>query len=133
LVPLLGKRTAAGKQPYCFEVNEGKLFAFAGLWDGWKDSNGKWVKTCTILTTTPNAVTSAIHDRMPVILDRESYDLWLDPGMQNVAAISELLKPYDALLMRSYPISTRINHVANDAEDCSRPVVIVQTQNSLFS
>jgi putative SOS response-associated peptidase YedK len=78
-------KTAKNKQPYCFELREGELFAFAGLWDGWKDSNGQWVKTCSILTTTPNAVTSAIHDRMPVILEPENYELWLDPGMQNVA------------------------------------------------
>ena len=80
----------------------------------------------------PNAVTATVHDRMPVILDRESYDLWLDPGMQNVAAISELLKPCDARLMRSYPISTRINHVAKDDEDCSRSVELVETQDRLF-
>jgi putative SOS response-associated peptidase YedK len=70
---------------------------------------------------------------MPVILDCESYDLWLDPGMTNMQVISELLKPYDARLMRSYPISTRINHVANDDEECSRHVERVQAQNSLFS
>ena len=67
--------------------------------------------------TTPNTVTSAIHDRMPVILDPDSYDLWLDPGMRNVAAISELLKPYDARLMRCFPVSTRVNHVANDGDN----------------
>ena len=78
-------------------------------------------------------MTGAVHDRMPVILDRESYDLWLDPGMTNVQVVSEILKPYDARLMRSYPISMRINHVANDDEDCSRPVELVQAQNSLFS
>jgi putative SOS response-associated peptidase YedK len=126
-------RTAAGKQPYCFEVNEGKLFAFAGLWDGWKDSSGKWVKTCSILTTTPNAVTSAIHDKMPVILEPESYDLWLDPGMTNVQVVSELLKPYDAKAMGCYPVSTRINHVANDDEECSRPAEITEAQNRLFA
>jgi putative SOS response-associated peptidase YedK len=126
-------RRGKTKQPFCFEVDEGKLFAFAGLWDGWKDSNGKWVKSCSILTTVPNAVTATVHDRMPVILNRASYDLWLDPGMQNVAVISELLKPYDARLMRSYPISTRINHVANDDEDCSRHIEPMQAQNSLFS
>jgi putative SOS response-associated peptidase YedK len=120
------------KQPFCFEVNNGGLFAFAGLWDGWKDSSGQWLQTCSILTTTPNAVTSAIHDRMPVILDPNSYDLWLDPGMQNVAAISELLKPYDARLMRCYPVSTRINHVANDDAECSRPVEIAEAQHRLF-
>lgn len=72
----------ASKQPFCFEVREGELFAFAGLWDGWKGSNGNWVKTCSILTTRPNALTSAVHDRMPVILNPDSYDMWLDPGKQ---------------------------------------------------
>jgi len=125
--------TEKTKQPYCFEVNEGELFAFAGLWDRWKDLSGNWVKTCSILTTTPNAVTSAVHDRMPVILDPDSYDLWLDPGMTNVAAASDLLKPFDARLMRSYPVSTQINHVVNDYEECSAPVELAQIQDGLFS
>jgi putative SOS response-associated peptidase YedK len=110
--------TGGSKQPYCFEINDGQLFAFAGLWGGWKDSNSKWVKTCSILTTTPNAVTSVVHDRMPVILDD---GLWLDPGVRDVAVVSELLKPYDEQRMRRYPVSTQINHVANDDEECSRP------------
>jgi putative SOS response-associated peptidase YedK len=70
---------------------------------------------------------------MPVILDRESYDSWLDPGMQNIAAVSELLKPYDARFMRCYPVSTRLNHVANDDAECSRPMELAETQNRLFS
>jgi len=125
-------RTGKTKQPYCFEVNGG-LFAFAGLWERWKDVNGNWIRTCSILTTTPNAVTSSVHDRMPVILDPDSYDLWLDPGMQNVAAITDLLKPYDAGLMRSYPVSMRVNQVVNDDVECSRPVEIPALQNQLFS
>jgi putative SOS response-associated peptidase YedK len=72
------------------------LFAFAGLWDGWKDPSGSWIKTCSILTSTPNAVTSIVHDRMPVILHPDSYDLWLDPGMTDVQIISELPKPMTA-------------------------------------
>jgi putative SOS response-associated peptidase YedK len=103
-------------------VREGELFAFAGLWDGWKDSNAQWVKTCSILTTTPNAVTSVVHDRMPVILDPDCYDLWLDPRMKDVSVVSELLKPCDARLMRCYPVNTRINQVGNDDEECSRPM-----------
>ena len=125
------QRTGKAKQPYCFEVNGG-LFAFAGLWERWRDPSGQWVKSCSILTTTPNAMTSAIHDRMPVILEPENYDLWLDPGMQNVAAISELLKPYDARQMRCYSISTRINHVANDDEACSALVKLAEIQHRLF-
>jgi putative SOS response-associated peptidase YedK len=70
---------------------------------------------------------------MPVILDPDSYDLWLDPGMQDVAAASDLLKPYDARLMRCYPISTRINSVANDDAECSAPVELAQIQNRLFT
>ena len=126
-------RNGKTRQPYCFEVNEGELFAFAGLWDRWKDPNGQWVNSCSILTPTPNAVTAAVHDRMPVILDPDGYELWLDPGIKDVAAASELLKPYDARLMRCYPVSTRINHVANDDEECSRLVELTQIQNSLFS
>ena len=125
-------RTGKAKQPFCFEVKDGELFAFAGLWDRWKDPSGNWVKTCSILTTTPNAVTVPVHDRMPVILDPADYDLWLDPAMQNVAAITELLKPCDARLMRCYPVSTRLNHVANDDEECARPVELLERQNVLF-
>jgi putative SOS response-associated peptidase YedK len=69
---------------------------------------------------------------MPVILSPDNYDLWLDPGMQVVAAISELLKPYDARLMRCYAVSTRINHVANDDEECSRPIASAENQSRLF-
>ena len=137
LVPADGfyewSRTGKAKQPYCFEVNDGELFAFAGLWDRWRDPNGTAVETCSILTTAPNAVTAPVHDRVPVILDPDSYDLWLDPGMNNAAAASEMLKPYDARAMQCYPISTRINSVANDDEECSRPVEIANAQNRLFT
>jgi len=87
----------------------------------------------SILTTAPNAATSAIHDRMPVILDPGDYDLWLDPGMRDTTAASELLKPFDARLMRCYPVSTRVNSAANDDEDCSRPVELTDVQAGLFS
>ncbi len=126
------QRIGKVKQPYCFEIVDGKLFAFAGLWDRWKDPSGTWVKSCSILTTTPNAVTSGIHDRMPVILNPDSYDLWLDPGMGDMDTISEFLKPSDAP-MRRFPISTRINHVANDDEACALPVELAPVQDGLFS
>ena len=74
------QRTGKTKQPYCFEVNDGGLFGFAGIWDRWRDSSGKNVETCSILTTTPNAVTEPIHDRMPVILDPEATSCGLIRG-----------------------------------------------------
>jgi putative SOS response-associated peptidase YedK len=127
------KRTGKTKQPYCFEVNDGELFAFAGIWDRWKDPAGDWIKTCSILTTAANTATAPVHDRMPVILDPDAYELWLDPGMTHVDAASDLLKPYDARQMRSFPVSCRINHVANDDATCSAPVELMQIQSRLFS
>jgi len=128
------KRNGKEKQPYCFEINEGQLFAFAGIWETWKDASRKTmtIETCSILTTTPNAVTSTVHDRMPVILESDSYDLWLDPGMTKVNAVTEVLKPFDARLMRSFPVSTRVNHAANDDAECSTPIKIAQSQQLLF-
>jgi len=126
------QKTGKAKQPYCFEVNEGELFAFAGIWDRWKDASGNAVETCSILTTTPNAVAATIHDRMPVILDPDGYDLWLDPGMQDARAASELLRPCDARRMRYYPVSIRINHVANDDAECAAPIELSQIQGHLF-
>jgi putative SOS response-associated peptidase YedK len=108
------------------------LFAFAGIWDRWKDPSGGWITTCSILTTTPNVVTSVVHDRMPVILDPDCYDIWLDPRMKDVGAASALVKPYDVQRMRCYPVSTRINHVANDGKECSQPVEPAQVQKGLF-
>jgi len=88
------KRTEKSKQPFCLEVKDGELFAFAGLWDGWRDSSGQWMKTCSILTTTPNAVTLAIHDRMPVALaaieDKECCDSVLARFSQNGYALSQM-------------------------------------------
>lgn len=136
LVPADGfyewQRTGKTKQPFCFEVRDGELFAFAGLWERWKDPSGTWIKSFSILTTTANAVTSTVHDRMPVILDPSNYELWLDPGMTNVDAVCDLLKPYDPRLMRFYPVSARVNSVANDDEECSAPVGVVQPQPGLF-
>jgi putative SOS response-associated peptidase YedK len=91
------------------------------------------VKTCSILTTVPNSVTSAVHDRMPVVLSPDDYDIWLDPCSTDVQIVSELLKPYDPGSMRLYPVSMRVNSTANDDEECSRPVGITEAQNRLFA
>jgi len=126
-------RTGKTKQPFCFEVNDGELFAFAGFWDRWRDPNGQWIKSCSILTTTPNAVTAAVHDRMPVILRKDDYDLWLDPEMTNIETLSDLLKPFDARSMRSYAVNSRVNQVQNDDPECSAPVALESApQGRLF-
>jgi putative SOS response-associated peptidase YedK len=137
LVPADGfyewKRTGKTKQPHCFEVENGSLFAFAGLWDRWTGRDGRTVETCSILTTAPNSLTATVHNRMPVILKPESYDQWLDPGVKKESAVCGLLKPYDALLMRCFPVSSRVNFVANDDESCSALFESSDPQIQLFS
>ena len=136
LVPADGfyewKREGKITQPYCFEVNDGELFAFAGLWDRWVSPQGELIESCTILTTTPNSLLAEIHDRMPAILSPDYCDLWLDPAFRDTASVSEMLRPFEASLMRRYPVSTRVNQVQNDDPDCAKPVELhsspIQTQ-----
>ncbi len=130
------QKTAKTKQPFCFTLSDDSVFAFAGIWDRWRDAEGRVLETCSILTTTPNAVTAGVHDRMPVILRSDDYDLWLDPGFQKVDEILPLLRPFDAAMMKKYPVSTRVNSVINDDSQCADPVSLAaaaQTSMSLFS
>jgi putative SOS response-associated peptidase YedK len=114
-------RNGKSKQPFCFEVGDGEIFAFAGLWDRWTDPHGEVVETCTILTTTPNALLRDIHDRMPVILNPGDYDSWLDSTTCETTTALKLLVPYSGA-MRRYPLSNRVNQVQNDDAECARPV-----------
>jgi putative SOS response-associated peptidase YedK len=113
---------AKQKQPYSFGMADDSTFAFAGLWDKWRDPQGNVVESCTILTTKPNALVSEIHDRMPAILRREGYDCWLDPGIVEPARVADLLLPFDPRLMKKYPVSTRVNSVKNDGPDCAKEI-----------
>jgi putative SOS response-associated peptidase YedK len=118
------------KQPYCFEVGAGDVFAFAGLWDEWQNPSGEVIKSCAILTTNANALVADIHDRMPVIVSPDHYELWLRSGSVNLDAV---LRPYDASAMRRYPVSTRLNNSENDDPECAKPIVIdVPAQAQLF-
>jgi putative SOS response-associated peptidase YedK len=114
------------KQPFCFELINTDLFAFAGLWDHWHGRDG-----CVIMTTVPNAALENIgHDRMPVIVDPENYDTWLS-GPVNQAL--HLLNPYDATKMRVYPVSRRLNDARNkDPEAAATIELNVAVQTSLF-
>lgn len=116
-------------------MNRGETFAFAGLWDRWNGPGGTPVETCTILTTKANTLLADIHDRMPVILRAEDYELWLDPAFQRTDGILDLLRPFDASLMNRYPVSTKINRVENDDPECAVPIELstVQEQGGLFS
>ncbi len=129
------KRAAKAKQPFCFQLDDESVFAFAGIWDRWKDAAGNRIESFSILTTTPNAVTVDVHDRMPVILPPDAYDLWLDPGFTDIAAVSDMLKPFDAKLMKKFAVSSRVNAAANDDPtvcEPSAPATDAGQQSTLF-
>ncbi|MCU1302697.1 MAG: hypothetical protein JWQ87_2981 [Candidatus Sulfotelmatobacter sp.] len=126
------ERTSNGKQPYCFEMNDGEMFAFAGIWDRWTGNDGRAIETCSILTTTANDTASKVHNRMPVILDRHNYDVWLDPEFANMGELSGLLKPWTDERMRCYPVSSRVNSPKNDDPECSRLLPVENNAPMLF-
>jgi putative SOS response-associated peptidase YedK len=121
------ERNGRTKQPYCFEMRDGKVFAFAGLWERWTDPRGEILESWTILTTTANGLLADIRDRMPVILSPNNYGSWLNAILDAVAAL-EMLKPYDPTLMCCYPVSTRVNQVRNDDANCAEPQAALQRQ-----
>ncbi|AHY48284.1 hypothetical protein RradSPS_3001 (plasmid) [Rubrobacter radiotolerans] len=115
------KRVGKGpKQPYLFTLAGGEPFAFAGLWERWGEGEEE-LRTAALLTTEPNAVAREVHDRMPVILPREAYDLWLDPDAEKEELLA-LLAPYPAREMEAYPVSTHVNSPKNNDPECVRPV-----------
>ena len=107
------QRTGGRKQPYYFGLKDGNLFGFAGLWEKWRTPEGESLETCSILTTEANETLSTVHDRMPVILHAESYDLWLDDDERHQELRKELLRPYPASEMTAHPVSTAINSPGN--------------------
>lgn len=124
------KREGKAKLPFCFTLADEGVFAFAGLWERWKNPQGQWIKSCSILTTTANELVRDIHDRMPVILPRDVYDVWLDPGLKEVSELQPLLKPYPAEAMRRYRVSQRVNQVKNDDAECSVEINPAQVSES---
>ena len=113
------KRENGGKQPYYFHMQEGRPFAFAGLWESW-DKGEVALRSCAILTTRANSVLEGIHDRMPVILPSGAYDLWLDPDADR-EQLADLLIPYPGDDLETYPVSRYVNSPRNNDEHCIEP------------
>ncbi|MCW3098279.1 MAG: hypothetical protein JWL77_3897 [Chthonomonadaceae bacterium] len=97
------------RQPMHIRRKDGELFAFAGLWEEWMQPDGTPLRTCTIITTSPNAVMQPIHDRMPAILLPEEEDTWLHVALNKPAEVTGLLHPYPADLLEAYPVDRRVN------------------------
>lgn len=109
------------KTPMYVRLKSGEPFAFAGLWEVWRPAGAEPLLTCTIITTTPNALMEKIHDRMPAILKPQDYAQWLDPGEQPAQRLNRLLRPYPASQMEAYAVSTLVNDPRQDSPVCIAP------------
>lgn len=126
LVPASGfyewQQTGSGKVPHYISLKDERLFAFAGLYDHWTDEQGQDVYSYTIITTAPNALMAAIHNRMPAILRREEEESWLNPDETEAERLLPLLKPYPAEMMQAAAVSRAVNNVRNEGPTLRQPL-----------
>ena len=121
------QKAGKGKRPMRIVLSSREPFAFAGLWESWRDPQGDTVRSCTIITTQANDLLRPIHERMPVILPRDLEEFWLDSDVTDPAALSDVLAPYPGDLMEAYEVSTLVNRAANNG-----PELIVPAAQGLF-
>lgn len=120
------QKTSAGKpvkQPFFIRPADGGVLSMAGLYEIWRDPTRdeqdpqrfKW--TCTVLTTSAEDSVGHIHDRMPLLVEPDRYDAWLDPTHGEVEALKRLLVPAAPGRLEAYPVSTQVNNVRNNGPD----------------
>ena len=140
LVPADGfyewRRSGKSKQPFYFQLNDETPFAFAAIWDEWRDfkadAGSAPIISCSIITTRPNELLATIHDRMPVILPVEAYDIWLNENSRP-EELQEWLIPFPAEEMKSFPVSQRVNHAKVEDAELVEPVEVKEAaQGMLF-
>jgi putative SOS response-associated peptidase YedK len=111
------------KQPMYVRLKSRRPFALAGLWENWQDAKGNELRSATIITTRPNALTKTLHDRMPVILAETDFKRWLDSSDHaDPCDQDDLLVPYPAEEMEMYPVSRQVNSPRNEGAALIAPV-----------
>lgn len=115
------------KRPFYLKRSDEGLLAFAGLWEHWQGADGSEIESAVILTTQANATVSPLHNRMPVILDPEQFDAWLDCKRVSPADIADFLAPAPDALLEAVELDPKINNPAND-----NPEILVPLQGSLL-
>lgn len=125
IVPASGfyewQKTQAGKRPYYIRPKDNDYFSFAGLYDIWKDEKDQEIHSYTIITGLANSLVKKLHDRMPVILDKEQEAQWLSSPPDKIDVFTDKLKPYTTNAMEMYPVSKAVNSVKNDSEKLISP------------
>jgi putative SOS response-associated peptidase YedK len=116
------KRTADGKQPYFIEPAEGELMLFAGLFDEAKQANGDPLESFSIITTESNGTMSELHDRMPVILDDEDLEAWLDRDLTEFEPLEHLMRPAPDAAIEIHAVSKDVNNTRHNGPELVEPI-----------
>jgi putative SOS response-associated peptidase YedK len=111
------------KVPHAIRRRDGRPLAFAGLWEVWHspDAGQPTVRSCVIITTQANDVLAPLHDRMPAVLPPAAWDAWLDPANDDVESLQRLLVPAPGAEFEVWPVTTRVNRVANEGPELLEP------------
>ncbi|MEV4003853.1 SOS response-associated peptidase [Actinomadura sp. NPDC049753] len=109
------------KQPYFIRPKDGAVMAMAGLYELWKSPEDEWVWTCTVITTNAPDDLGRIHDRMPMVVEPDRWDAWLDPALTDTEQVRGLLVPAMAGTMDAYPVSKAVNNVRNNGPELIEP------------
>jgi putative SOS response-associated peptidase YedK len=109
--------------PFLVRRRDGEPMALAGLWATWHDDvNDAWLRSFTIVTTAANDLMARIHDRMPVVLEREDWARWLDPEVHDRRALQKLLRPAPEGILEAYEVSTEVSNPRNKGAEVIRPI-----------
>jgi putative SOS response-associated peptidase YedK len=115
---------AGRKRPFYVRAKSRAPLAFAGLWETWTGPNGEEMETAAIVTTRANRTLAAIHERMPVVVAPEAFDLWLNCAEVDAKTAEALIQPAPDNLLEAYEISTAVNRTANDNAKLIEPVAL---------
>lgn len=119
-----------GKQPYFIRLKSQETFAFAGIYDTWENKETEEiVRSCAVVTTSPNPLIERLHDRMPVILDDEAGSLWMDPATTEPDSVMPLIGSYPEEEMEMFPVSQSVGNWRNDGPELIEPI---EEQQSLM-
>lgn len=111
------------KQPWYISFKSGEPMAFAGLWEVWESGAGETIETCCIITTNANTLMQSIHDRMPVILNPDSWEQWLSPRVNRPGLVQPLIPPHDPETMQAWTVTRELNKVdARNDEGLAAPL-----------
>ena len=110
------------KQPYVLRPRDHRPLALAGLWEHWQDADGNEIESCTILVANANAQVRPVHERMPVIMSPQSFDLWLDIRSQKAPPLETLLAVQQAPELEIYPVSRAVNSPKVDSDRLLEPL-----------